>query len=459
NERIDKHNTSVKLKTEEIPMPQLFPFTDPADVKAGYPRAIVRCEGATVIDVDGNRFYDAVSGLWCASLGFSHPRLIEAARTQMETLSYYHSFMGRTPQVANALAEALAEVTPRGIGHFIYGQSGSDAVDTAIKLVRYYQNARGKPSKKKILARDGAYHGAGGMSAALTAFSYCHDGFDTQLDTVIRLTLPHYAKEGHPGESEMAFKDRLCRELEEKITAHGADTIGAMIGEPVLGAGGVIPPPEGYWEAVQRILKKNDILAISDETITGFGRTGCWFGCERYGLEPDIMTMAKQLTAAHFPLSAVGLSDPVHREIAAFAHAHGTLGHGFTYGGHPVGAAVALETLAIYRDIDLATHVAELSQNLAAGLTDLAPSPFVFEIRQAGFMAGVELTSDTGEKDGLARKVASEAEKRGVFFRVIGNTLAISPPYIATPDEIEWLVQTLQESLNAATAELEPIPS
>lgn len=429
-------------------MAQLFPFTDPRVAQENAPLEIVRGDGCTVTDAQGNTYIDAVAGLWCASLGFTNDRLAAAAQRQYETLGYYHSFMGRTPEIANRLSKKLAELLPDPLSHVLYGCAGSDAVETAAKLVRYYQNARGLRDKKRIIAREGAYHGSGNVSAALTAMSYCHDGFDTPADQVLRTGRPHYLRDAEPGETEIAFSKRRARELNALIEAEDPGTIGAFIGEPAMGAGGVLMPPDGYWAEIQNVLARHDILLIADEIITGFGRTGRWFGSQTYGIEPDMMTMAKQLSASFFPISAVAMSREVHDTIAGQAHDFGLFGHGFTYGGHPVGAAVALETLTIYEEMDLERHVGKLSDALTVGLAALRDHSLVAEVRVTGLLAAVELGPGGGE-DGLGARVAEEAAARGVFFRAIGNVIAISPPYTISNTELDRIASVLSESVDA----------
>lgn len=426
-------------------MNQLYPFTDPRAAEQQGPRVIVSGEGCWVTDEQGNRFLDAVSGLWCASLGFSHPELIQAATEQMQRLPYYHSFMGRTAGPTEALAEKLVSRLPAPLARVFFACSGSEAVDTAVKITRAYQNARGKPEKVRLIARQDAYHGSGFESAGLTGMTYCHDSFDLPGPHVIRAARPHHYRDAETSESEIDFAKRRARELEAQIVAAGPETVSAMIGEPVMGSGGVIFPPEGYWAEVQNVLAKHDVLLIADEIITGFGRTGDWFACETFGIRPDLMTMAKQLTSAYFPVSAVGVADHVYQTIADQAHDLGTFGHGFTYGGHPVGAAVALKTLEIYERMDLPVHVAERSRLLDRALEPVRAHPLVGSVRLMGLMAGVEL-----KPGGVATgaDVGAAAEAQGVFFRIIGDTLAISPPLIVSDEEIDQIGAVMLESLN-----------
>lgn len=424
----------------------LQPFRDPLD--ENLPLVITGGDGCFVIDDAGNRYLDAAAALWCTSLGFSNERLIAAAERQYRSLPYYHSMMGRTSGRSEELARVLTARLPGDLNHVFFGSSGSEAVDSAIKLAHFYQNGRGNKTKKAIIARDGAYHGSGYLSAAATGFAYCHDGFDVPVEKVLRATRPHYAHNRIDGETEQQFSERLASEIDDMIRTTGADNVCAMIGEPALGSGGAIPAPDGYWAAVQDVLRSHDVLLIADEIITGFGRTGEWFGCETYGIEPDLMTMAKQLTGSYFPMSAVAVSDRIVGEMNDFAHELGTLGHGFTYSGHPVGAAIALEALAIYEELDLPTHVGHLADHLAKQLAPIADRADIFEVRQIGLMVGVEV-HPRGAVGAAGEAVKSAGLERGVIFRNIGDTIAMSPPMIVEPDEIDFMVKVLAQSLDA----------
>lgn len=432
-------------------MAQFYPFTDPIAAEADAPMRVVSGQGSTVTDSAGREYLDAVAGLWCASLGFAPERLTAAATRQMGELGFYHSFMGRTCDVTERFAQDLVTVLPGGLTHVMFANSGSEAVETATKVVRYYQNARGKPEKKTIIAREGGYHGSAQVGAALTGMTYCHDGFDVPLDRILRTGRPHFYKDAHAGESQIAFSKRRAAELDALIMAHGADTIGAFIGEPAMGAGGVILPPDGYWAEIQNVLAKHDVLLIADEIITGFGRTGEWFGCDTYGIEPDMMTMAKQLTASVFPMSAVAMTSQVRDTISTLAHEYGTFGHGMTYGGHPVGAAVGLETLSIYRDMNLPEHIKTMSQHLSRRLDGLRNMPGVGDIRIQGLLAGIEFEENGPCGPGLGAKVGQAAQERGVLFRIIGDVLAISPPYVTTPEELDRMMDVMRDSILAVT--------
>ena len=426
-------------------MAQLYPFTDPLSGTA--PRVIVEGRGCWVTDDRGERFLDAVAGLWCVALGWGNEELVEAASDQMRRLAFYHSFKGRAAEPAERLAERLVPMLPGDLSHVFFGTSGSDAVETAVKIAQFYQNARGKPEKKRIVARHGAYHGSGAVSFGLTGMGYVHGGFDLPGDAVIRVGRPHHHAEGQPNESPAQFSRRLAAELDDAIRAAGPDTVCAMIGEPIMGAGGVIIPPEGYWGAVQEVLAAHDVLLIADEVITGFGRTGPMFACELYGIRPDLMTMAKQLTSAYAPLSATAVSREVHEVLAESAHGMGIFGHGFTYGGHPVSCAVALKALEIYDRMELPAHVARLGERLAARLATLRGRPGVGDVRSQGLIGAVETTP------GLAARAGAEAEARGVFFRIVDDSLCFSPPLVVSEDEIDHIVAVLGDAVAAVVGE------
>ena len=426
-------------------MAQLYPFTDPLSGQA--PRVIVSGEGCWVTDEHGNRFLDAVAGLWCVALGWGDEELIEAAASQMRRLSFYHSFKGRAAEPAERLAATLVPMLPGDLTNVFFGTSGSDAVETAVKIAQFYQNARGKPGKKRIIARDGAYHGSGAVSFGLTGMDYVHGGFDLPAGAVIRTGRPHHHAEAHPNESPAQFARRLADRLDREIREAGADTVCAMIGEPVMGAGGVLIPPEGYWGLVQEVLAAHDVLLIADEVITGFGRTGPMFACELYGIRPDLMTMAKQLTSAYAPLSATAVSREVHDVLAEAAHSMGIFGHGFTYGGHPVSCAVALRAVEIYRRMDLPAHVGRLGAHLAARLDPLRGRPGVGDVRSVGLIGAVELAP------GLAAQVGAEAEARGVFFRIVDDSVCFSPPLVVAEEEIDHIVAVLGDAVAAVVGE------
>lgn len=438
---------------------QILPFNDPRAVETRPPRVIVRGDGCHVIDESGNRYLEMASGLWCAGLGFTNDRVAEAVAAQMRTLPFYHGFLGKAVRPALDLAQRLASMTPDPLNRVLFSNSGSEAVDTAIKIATYYNNARGLPAKKKIIARETAYHGSGIMSASLTGLAPCHHGFDLPVPQVLRTGSPSHYRDAHPGETETAFSQRRARELEALIEREGAGTIAAFIGEPVVGSGGIITPPEGYWDAIQDVLRRHDILFIADEVITGFHRTGRTFGCETCGIHPDIMILAKQLSAAFQPISATVISDTIGEVIADAAHAYGTFGHGFTYSGHPVAAAAALAVLDEYERLDVAGRVDRLAPVLAKCTESLADESAVGEVRSQGLLAGVEL-DDRYCREHLgkpaadtAQAVVSRAESMGVIFRAAaGGVIGVCPPMIIGEDTLTGAFATLRQAIRAETA-------
>jgi 4-aminobutyrate--pyruvate transaminase len=437
----------------------LHPYTDARRHEADGPLIISRGEGAYVWDDAGNRYIEGLAALWCVSLGFSEERLIEAAVRQMRRLPYYHTFAHKTAEPVVDLAERLVAVAPGRMAKALFANSGSEANDTAIKLARYYNNARGRPEKKTIIARDRGYHGVTLATASLTGLPYNHRAFDLPIAGIRHTTRPHWYRMAAPGESEEAFSARCAQDLERLILAEGPETVAAFIGEPVMGAGGVIPPPAGYWPRIQEVLRKYDILLIADEVICGFGRTGNLFGCQTYGIEPDMVTVAKALSSAYLPIAATLLSDAVYQAVADTSADIGTFGHGYTSGGHPVCAAVALETLKIYEERDVVGHVRRLAPQFRARLQTLSDHPLVGEARGVGLIGAVELVADkpAGTPFDPALKVGAQAAKRaeahGLIVRaLIDNVVAVCPPLIITPDQLDALFDALTAALDDTAA-------
>ncbi len=440
----------------------LHPFTDARALEAKGPLIIERGEGVHVYDNTGKKYIEAMSGLWSVALGFSETRLAEVAYEQLKKLPYYHTFSMKGHEPSIRLSEKLAEWAPEGLSHVLYTSSGSEANDTIVKLVWYYNNALGRREKKKFLARKNAYHGITMASGSLTGIPVDHKDFDLPILPVIHLTCPHFYREGAEGETEAQFTARLLAELEETIAREGADTIAAFIGEPVMGAGGVIVPPAGYWPGVEAICRKNDILLIADEVINGFGRLGTPFGAEKMGFTPDIMTTSKQITSSYIPLAAVVFSDAIYQAVADNSHRIGTFAHGFTAAGHPVATAVALENLKIIEEKDLVGNAARLEAQFQGGIRALAQSPLVGEARGVGLMAAVEMVADKAtkrpfSKPGQVGQIANAfAHEEGLILRAIGDTLALCPPLIVTEAdvaEILRLMGVVLERTAAAVAE------
>jgi len=433
----------------------LHPYTNAVTHRQVGAHVIDRGEGVYVYDDQGRRFIEGMAGLWCCGLGFGDAELISAAQEQMAKLPYYHLFGGRSHEPAIELAERIKDLAP-GMARVFYQSSGSEANETQIKLAWYYNNALGRPEKKKIIARKKGYHGVTIVAASMTGLPYNHADFDLPVDRIVHTTTPHFWKEGAEGESEAEFVARLVQDLEELIAQEGPDTIAAFIAEPVMGAGGVIVPPQAYFPAIMPVLKAHDILVISDEVINGFGRTGQWFGAQTLGMEPNSMSLAKQMTGGYLPLSAVAMDAHMAEVIEGNSGKLGTLGHGFTYGGHPVGCAVGVKALEIYQREDMPARVRALTPKFQEHLERLAEHPLVGEARSCGLMGGLELAPAGMKGFATPGKVgpvaAAEMLKHGVILRAIGDTLAFCPPMIITEDELDQLFAPVEMALDATYA-------
>ena len=438
----------------------LHPYTNLQRHAETGPLVIVRGEGVRVFDEQGRDYIEALAGLWCTALGWGEERLARVAAEQMRELPFYHLFGSKTHGPAVRLAEALAAIAPLPDARVFLANSGSEANDTAIKLIWYLNNALGRPAKKKIIARQRAYHGVTVATGSLTGLPANHASFDLPIPGVLRVSCPHYWRHGRPGETEEQYSARLAAELEELILAEGPDTVAAFFAEPVMGAGGVIVPPAGYFERIQAVLRQYDVLLVADEVITGFGRTGNLFGCETYGIRPDMMTVAKGLSSGYLPVSALLVKGELYAPIAREAGRIGTFGHGLTYGGHPVPAAVAVETLAIYRERDILGHVRRVAPAFQAGLRALQQHPLVGEARGIGLSGAVELVADKDGKTPFAparavgARVAAKAQDHGVILRAMGDAVAFSPPLVISEDEIEVMFGRFRHALDDAYGEI-----
>jgi len=433
----------------------LHPFTNLAAHPQVDPLVIERGDGIYVEDDQGRRYLEAMSGLWCVSLGFSNARLAKAGSDALHTLPCYHTFNHRSNAAAIALAEKLLSMAPVPMSKVFFANSGSEANDTAVKLVWYYHNAIGKPGKKKIIARRNAYHGVTVAAASLSGLVPNHRDFDLPIDRVLHVDCPHHYRYAEPGETEEAFATRLADALEQRILAEGPDTVGAFIAEPVMGAGGVLVPPATYFEKVQAVLRKYEVLLIADEVICGFCRTGEMFGSTTFGLRPDILTAAKALSSGYVPISAVMVSEQVHAAVAANSGKIGTFGHGFTYSGHPVSAAVAVKTLEIYKRDKVFETAAKNTPQFQKRLMALGDHPLVGEARGMGLVGAIELAGDKrakkpfDPKKGVGAAVVRNAEAEGLIVRVIaGDIISVCPPLIIKPAEIDELFDKLSRALD-----------
>ncbi|RTM11071.1 MAG: aminotransferase class III-fold pyridoxal phosphate-dependent enzyme [Hyphomicrobiales bacterium] len=415
---------------------------------------IVKGDGAHVIDENGKRYIDAMAGLWCASLGFNNQRLGRAAAKQYEELGYYHSFYGRTNPKAATLSKKLVELTGMPGGKAFFVTSGSEANETMVKLAWLYHASRGKPTKRKVIARDRAFHGSTIVAGSMCGLEMMHREFGLPLPGFIHTLCPNTYRVKLPGESETEFVARLADELERMILREGPDTIAAFIAEPVIAGGGIIPPPKGYFEAVQKILAKYDILCLDDEVVCGFGRTGNWFGRETVGMVPDMMSLAKGITSSYFPLAAVIVSPKILEAVERYNEGGTSFGHGFTNAAHPVGAAVAAETIAIYEELDIVAHGRKIGALLHQVLTDVTKdSPIVGNLRGVGLMYGVELVEDpaTGSPFAPARQVgarlAASAYEHGLVVRAMRDTVGFCPPLIIDERDVEEIGSKMGKAL------------
>lgn len=432
----------------------LHPFTNAEAQRLQGPHVISRGEGIYVFDDEGKRHIEGLSGLWCASLGFSEKRLVHAATKQLETLPFYHNFAQKAVEPAIELADFLVQHAPVPMSRVFFTNSGSEANDTQVKIVWYYNNVLGRPDKKKIIARRGAYHGITLAAASLTGMQYAHNGFDVPLENILHTDCPHYYHYGENGETETEYASRLAANLEALIEKEGAHTIAAFIAEPFLGAGGVIAPPKGYFEKIQPILAAHDILFIVDEVISGFYRTGNMFATTTYDLKPDLITMAKQLSAAYQPIGAVMMNQKVYDVLEEGSRKYGMFGTGFTYSGHPVAAAVALETQRIYQADNIGAHVQAVSPTFLRRLNALADHPLVGEVRGLGLIGAVELVQDKAARKNFdpAHKVAphvvAQAAQHGLLVRALLNdSVAFCPPLIITDAQINDMFDAFELAL------------
>ncbi|MBZ9719665.1 aminotransferase class III-fold pyridoxal phosphate-dependent enzyme [Mesorhizobium sp. AD1-1] len=438
----------------------LHPFVDPlANIE---PMVITHGKGVRVFDEEGRSYIDAVAGLWCASLGFDNERLARAAYEQMRKLPFYHAFTGKTNQPLVDLSERLVQLAPSPMSKVFLANSGSEANDTAIKLIWYYNNALKRPEKKKIIGRLRGYHGITLATASVTGQVINHTSFDLPLARFHHVQTPVFYHNGMPGESEEDYASRCAKELDDLIVAEGPDTVAAMFMEPIMGGGGVIVPPHTYYEKIQAVLRRHDVLVVADEVICGFGRTGSYWGSQTVGIEPDILTCAKALSAAFLPISAVLIGQKIVDAVAEETHAIGTFGHGFTYSGHPVPAAVALETLKIYDEENIISRAAETGQFLQAELKRrLAGHPLVGDVRGAGLIAGVEIVADKAERrnfapaDKIGPTLVRLCEANGVILRSCPNdTIALSPPLIINRAETTEIIDRMESGLDLIHATL-----
>ena len=448
----------------------LHPATNISDFTSGKAQSTIvdTANGVRIRDVEGHEMIDAFAGLYCVNIGYGRTEVADAIARQAHKLAYFHTYAGHSTEELIRLSDRLLKMAPVAIGggafqRVFYGTSGSDANETQAKLVWYYHNLIGKPKKKRIIARERAYHGNTVMAGSMTGLNLYHNFMDLPISAIVRTGAPHHYWGATPGESEQEFSARLAAELEALILREDPETIGAFIGEPVLGTGGLIPPPAGYWTAIQAVLRKYDILLIADEVITGFGRTGRMFGSQLYNIEPDLITIAKGLTSAYAPLSGVLVGERVFKVMEAGSAEAGIFPHGYTYTGHPIGVAAANANLDILEREDLTSNAAQVGAYMLANLHDAFDSlPITGEVRGVGLMLAVEFVADPATKKRLdpslkvAYRVSTLAREKGLITRAMPQSEAIgfAPPLVLTRSEADQIVEIAAASTRQIIDEL-----
>lgn len=436
----------------------LHPFTDHRDLREAGSRMIVRADGPFIYDSEGKQILDGMAGLWCVAIGYGRDELAQAAYEQMKELPYYNSFFRCSTPTPTLLAKRLAEIAPKHINQVFFGSSGSEANDTALRLVRHYWALEGRPSKNRIISRQMAYHGSTIAGASLGGMKPMHDQLHGAVPNIVHVMAPYTYELADPGESEHDFGLRAAKAVEDAILEAGAENVAAFIGEPIQGAGGVKIPPASYWPEVQRICRKHDVLLMLDEVITGYGRTGEWFACQSMGIEPDTITTAKALTSGYLPLSALLVSDRIAGTLTAKG---GEFAHGYTYAGHPVACAVALKNLEIIEHEGLIERVrTDTGPYFAESLKRFESHPLVGEARSFGLLGAIEIVRDKATRErflpagSAATRVRDHAVANGLMMRATGDTMILSPPLTWTRDTIDLACDRIAAALDLAGAEL-----
>ena len=424
-------------------------------------RIISTGEGVYITDRDGNKLLDAFAGLYCVNVGYGRQEIAEAIAKQARELAYYHSYVGHGTEASITLSKMIMDRAPGNMSKVYFGLAGSDANETNIKLVWYYNNILGRPEKKKIISRWRGYHGSGLMTGSLTGLELFHKKFDLPLAQVIHTEAPYYFRRKDQAQSEEEFTAYCASELEKLILAEGPETVAAFIGEPVLGTGGLVPPPQGYWAAIQAVLKKYDILLIADEVVTGFGRLGSMFGSDHYGIEADIITSAKGLTSAYAPLSASIISSRVWKVLEDGTDEFGAIGHGWTYSAHPIGAAAGVANLKLIDEMGLVENADKVGSYFKSAMTNaVADHANVGDVRGEGLMLAVEFVEDREARRffdpslTMGAKVAAALLKRGVIARAMpqGDIIGFAPPLCLSNSEADKIVGAMQEAVEEVFA-------
>jgi 4-aminobutyrate---pyruvate transaminase len=433
----------------------VHPYVNLASFREAGPLVIERGQGVHVYDTDGKPYIEGMAGLWCTALGYGNEELVEAATAQMRKLSFAHLFTGKSHDPAIELAEKLKEIAPVPISKVFFCNSGSEANDTQVKLVWYLNNALGRPAKKKFIGRQKGYHGVTVVAASLTGLPANHRDFDLPLPGFLHAGCPHHYRFALAGETEEDFATRLAAELDALIVKEGPDTVAAFIAEPVMGAGGVIVPPKTYFEKIMAVCARHDVFTISDEVICGFGRLGTAFGCAALGFRPQSISIAKALSSAYLPIAGVMIPESMYQALLAESKKIGVFGHGFTYGGHPVSAAVAVKAIEIYGRDRIFEMAAARAPQFQARLAALNAHPLVGEARGMGLIGGVELVADKRTKrpflpqHGVAPRAVAFAEQEGLIVRaVLGDVLTLCPPLVISAAETDELFDRLTRALD-----------
>jgi L-2,4-diaminobutyrate transaminase len=431
-------------------------------------RIIERGEGCYVFDRNGRRSLDGFAGLYCVNVGYGRRKIIDAIARQAERLCYYHAYAGHGSEPSITLAHEVIRRAPAGMSRVYFGLSGSDANETNLKIVWYYNNALGRPAKKKIISRWRGYHGSGVMSGSLTGLALFHKAFDLPREPILHTDAPYYFRRSDASQTETDFAQACADRMDQLIRAEGPETVAAFIGEPVLGTGGIVPPPAGYWEKIQAVLRKHDVLLIADEVVTGFGRLGTMFGCEAYGMEPDLITIAKGLTSAYAPLSGVVVSERVWKVLERGADQLGVFGHGWTYSAHPLCAAAALANLELIDEMDLVRNARDVGAYLLRGLKDAVSEHWmVGDVRGAGMLAAIEFVQDrSGPRffdpaANVGAQVAAALLERGVIGRAMpqGDILGFAPPLCLSRSEADVIVEAAKGAIEAVGQRMAKAPS
>ncbi|WP_375779100.1 aminotransferase [Bradyrhizobium sp. ma5] len=463
--------TDIRMIAEQDRATVLHPFTqlkDFASGKLGDPTIVTGGKGVRIQEADGRSYIDAFAGLYCVNIGYGRREVAEAIARQAYNLAYYHTYAAHTTEELARLADRLVRIAPGKPSKVFFGMSGSDANETQAKLVWYYNNLRGQPKKKKIISRERGYHGCSVISGSMTGMSFYHDHMDLPYPGILHTGAPHHYWGAEPGETEEAFSRRRAAELEELIVREGPETIGAFIAEPVLGTGGITPPPASYWDEVQKILRRYDVLLIADEVICGFGRTGADFGSTLYGIEPDLVTVAKGLTSGYMPLSGAIVGEKVYGVMEQAADRVGAFSHGYTYSGHPIAAAAANAVLDIFEREQLSDRARIAGLHFQKRLeARFAQLEIVGEVRGVGLLAALEFVADRQTKRRfdpqlkVGARISKAARDRGLIARAMphGDILGFAPPLVVSDAEIDEIVDLAYAATRQVMDELAKVTS